>query len=117
MELEETTAKRNAEPEMESYYLHRLESPSRRWGLAVEQLRDDHFSVAVTFTEPNWPVHGVARHWSYSTRDVAEAQYLVLQNILADIEESANLSDVTRKLPPPERISTSPEEEPVGDEV
>lgn len=109
MELEETTALRNAEPEMDAYFLHRLESPSRRWGLAVEQLRADHFSVAVTYMETDWPVHGVARHWSYQTREEAEARYLQLQNLLAKIEESADLGSVTPLLPPAERIAVSNE--------
>lgn len=110
MELEETTAERNAEPEMDAYYLHRLESPARRWGLAVEQLREDHFSVAVTYKEAEWPVHGVARHWSYLTRDEAEARYLQLQNLLAKVEESAELGSVTVLLPPAERIIASSED-------
>jgi hypothetical protein len=110
MELEETTAARNAEPEMESYYLHRLESPSRRWGLAVEQIKADNFSVSVTYMEPNWPVHGVARHWSYESRDVAEALYLQLQKLLADVDEQLDLRGVTALLPPPERIA-NPEDE------
>lgn len=105
MELEETTAARNAEPEMESYYLHRLESPSRRWGLAVEQVKSDNFSVSVTYMEPDWPVYGVARHWSYESRDVAEALYLQLQKLLADVDEQTDLRGVTALLPQAERIA------------
>ncbi|MEB3196502.1 MAG: hypothetical protein VKP62_04790 [Candidatus Sericytochromatia bacterium] len=109
MDLTDTTVARNSEPDMAAYYLYRMESPARRWGLAVEQLREDRFHVAVTYAEPEWDVHGVVRYWSYETRDLAEARYLELQRVLGAVEESLEMKAILAVLPAVERAEAADE--------
>jgi hypothetical protein len=104
MELRDTTVEANSAPDMTAYYLYRMQSKQDRWGLAVEQLEADRFSVAVTYQEPGWPVHGVARYWVYATRDLAEARFLELQRLLGGEAEDQPLKALTAKLPPEERL-------------
>lgn len=104
MDLRDTTVEANSAPDMTAYYLYRMESPSGHWGLAVEQLELDRFSVAVTFQEPGWDVHGIARYWVYATRDLAEARFLELQRLFGGLDEALELRAMTALLPPEERI-------------
>lgn len=103
MQLQDTTLERNAELEAETYYIYRLESPARRWGIAVEQLNPERFSVAVTYCEAAWDVHGVARYWAFDSRDLAEARYLELQRLLGNLDEEADLEAMLGALPAVER--------------
>lgn len=99
MDLRDTTVEANSAPDMTAYYLYRMMSTGDRWGLAVEHLEVDRFSVAVTYQEPGWDVHGVARYWVYATRDLAEARFLELQRLLGKLEESLDLKAMTPELP------------------
>jgi hypothetical protein len=103
MQLQDTTLDRNAELETSTYYIYRLESPSRRWGIAVEQVVADLFNVSVTYCEPDWDLHGVVRYWSFDSRDMAEARYLELQRLLGDADEATEMRALLATLPPTER--------------
>ncbi|MEB3330842.1 MAG: hypothetical protein VKQ33_16595 [Candidatus Sericytochromatia bacterium] len=103
MQLQDTTLERNAELEATAYYVYRLESPARRWGIAVEHLIADQFNVSVTYCEAGWDVHGVVRYWSFDSRDLAEARYLELQRLLGEADEASDMQAMLALLPPPER--------------
>ena len=115
MDLRDTTVEANSAPDMTAYYLYRMESPTGRWGLAVEQLELDRFSVAVTYQEPGWDVHGIARYWVYATRDLAEARFLELQRLLGKLDEGQDLKAMVPHLPEEELLEDD-DNEADGDE-
>lgn len=117
MELRDTTVEANSAPDMTAYYLYRMQSKGDRWGLAVEQLETDRFSVAVTFQEPGWDVHGVARYWVYATRDLAEARFLELQRLLGKLDEDLDLKALTAELPEEEGYDLDEDEAEDEDEA
>ncbi len=104
MELRDTTVEANSGPDMTAFYLYRMQSPTSRWGLAVEHPETDRFCVAVTFEEAGWDVYGTARYWMYPTRDLAEARFLELQRLLGGLDEGLDLRAMVAQLPPEERI-------------
>lgn len=104
MELRDTTVEANSAPEMEHYYLYKMQSKGERWGLAVEQPELDRFTVAVTFKDPAWDIDGVARYWVYKTRDLAEARFLELQRVMGGLDEGLALEALVKQLPPEERL-------------
>lgn len=104
MDLKDTTVEANSAPDMTAYYLYRMESPAKRWGLAVEQLEHDRFSVAVTFQDDAWDMHGVARYWVFAARDEAEARFLELQRRLSELDEGLDLKAMNKQLPAQERL-------------
>lgn len=104
MELRDTTVEANSAPDMTAYYLYRMQSKADRWGLAVEQPETERFTVSVTYQEPGWDVHGIARYWVYATRDLAEARFLELQRLLGGLDEALELKAMTAALPEEERF-------------
>lgn len=99
MNLRDTTALANSKPDMAEYYLYHCESDTSRWAIAVEQPREDRYNVSVMYQEPGWDVFGVIRYWQYEDRPSAEARYLQLQNMFADLDEGITIKTLTRNLP------------------
>jgi hypothetical protein len=103
MHLRDTTMEANNKENMANYYLYHAESPQGVYGLAVEQVEADHFNVCVLFKEPAWDMYGVLRYWTFEDRAEAEAHYLNLQKVLADIDEGISMKAIQRVLPEEER--------------
>lgn len=99
MELRDTTVEANSGPEMEQYFLYKMQSKADRWGLAVEHPELERFTVAVTFQDAGWGLDGVARYWVFAARDEAEARFLELQRVLGALDEDLPLKELVAKLP------------------
>jgi hypothetical protein len=110
MNMRDTTVEANSGENMADYYLYHVQSEENRWALAVEQTRGDRFHVSVLMSEPGWDVFGAVRYWVFEERALAEARYLELQRLMADIDEQEDMKAVLAKLPAAERIG------PRGDE-
>ncbi len=103
MELRDTTLAVNQAPRDDNNYLYHLESANGRWAIAIEHFREAHFNVCVMYRDPDWDLHGVIRYWKCSARDMAEARFLALQNLFANLDADLALTDMLRHLPPEER--------------
>ena len=103
MHLRDTTEEANSKENMANYYLYHAEGPQGVYGLAVEQVEQEHYNVCVLFKEPGWDMYGVLRYWTFEDRAEAEASYLRLQNQFADIDEGIGMKALLRVLPEEER--------------
>jgi hypothetical protein len=110
MKLRDTTVEANSGEDMADYYLYFAQSAEDRWALAVEQMQLDRFHVSVLMKQADWPVFGVLRYWVFPDRAMAEARYLELQRLLADIAEDVPMKELLAKLPPRDRGGITPEE-------
>jgi hypothetical protein len=103
MHLRDTTIEANNKENMANYYLYHAESPANLYGLAVEQVEQDLYNVCVLYKEPDWDMYGVLRYWSFEDRAEAEARYLQLQTLFADVDEGISMKAIQRVLPEEER--------------
>lgn len=112
MHLRDTTMEANNKENMANYYLYHSESPKGIYGLAVEQVEMDHFNVCVLFKDPAWgeDMFGVLRYWTFEDRAEAEAHYLNLQRVMADVDEDISMKAIQRVLPEEERHAPRSEE-------
>ena len=103
MILRDNTIEANSGENMADYYLYHVQSAEDRWAIAVEQTRADRFHVSVLVKQFGWDLFGVVRFWIFDERAMAEARYLELQRIFADLLEGVALEDLLKMLPEAER--------------
>ncbi len=112
MELKDNTAETNKNGTDGLVYIHHRQSVGGRHAIAIELVQDDHYNVVAMMREPGWPDFGVLRYWGYEDRQMAEAQYLLLQGLLAPLDEAVAMKELLAILPAPERVERPERVEP-----